>query len=545
MINKKRFRFRVILPAFPHFNIYSQIAKVTTSLGPICVATAASKLEKWDVEVIDENNCRSHFCPKDEWGFPDHRKLQQERPADVVGFYGSLSSTIPRMYKLAELYKSLGAKTVSGGKHVENLPEEALTHNIDAVVIGDGEMAIRELLQAWEANHPLDPVSGIVFSRGDKFFKTVRRPLLTDFEALPVPNFDLLLYAKMKVFPLWRTRGCNMNCEFCAVKDRTRCDTPEHLLNQIAYLVEHRKARKFFEVSDHFSAHREETIRFCRMLSEYINRVNIRISITVQIRINDAGDAELLQAMKNAGINDLAIGYESPIDEDLKAMRKGYRSRDMITWTDTFHDYGFFIHGMFIFGYPHKVKHLNPISLSEKIRRFREFIRKAKIDTVQILLAVPIPGTELWKRLDGEGRLYPLEEIGWEYYDGQFPLFEPDGDLSPEEIQQAVKQIMKRTYNPWRLGEMIVNSLIHFPRLVFLPALSIITFRVRYISRGFLHWKQHYFRNPSIRFGGYIILKNWMKNFKKDTFLDHLSRARQNLKDKYQTTLSQPSKKKG
>ena len=120
MINSKRFRFRIILPVFSFFNIYSGVAKVTTSLGPICVATSANKLEEWDVEVIDENNCGSRFCPKDKDGLPDHIQLQKERPADVVGFYGSMSSVIPRLYKLAALYKSLGSKIVSGGKHVEH-----------------------------------------------------------------------------------------------------------------------------------------------------------------------------------------------------------------------------------------------------------------------------------------------------------------------------------------------------------------------------------------------------------------------------------------
>ena len=139
-----RFLFRIIVPAFPAFNIYSDIAKVTTALGPVCIATAAAKLENWDVEVIDENNCRSRFCPKDGKGRPDHAKLQQERPADVVGFYGSLSSTVPRLFDVAGLYKSLGATTVAGGKHVENLPEESLRNGIDVVVFGEGEYTIPE-----------------------------------------------------------------------------------------------------------------------------------------------------------------------------------------------------------------------------------------------------------------------------------------------------------------------------------------------------------------------------------------------------------------
>jgi len=85
-LTKKRHRFRVVIPAYPAFNIYSHIAKKTTALGPVCVATAVNKMRKWDAEVIDENNLRL-FGPKASTG-ADHEFLQRKRPADVVGFYG-------------------------------------------------------------------------------------------------------------------------------------------------------------------------------------------------------------------------------------------------------------------------------------------------------------------------------------------------------------------------------------------------------------------------------------------------------------------------
>jgi len=53
---KKRFRLRIVVPAYPAFNIYSRVAKQTTALGPVCVATVVNKMAGWDVEVIDENN---------------------------------------------------------------------------------------------------------------------------------------------------------------------------------------------------------------------------------------------------------------------------------------------------------------------------------------------------------------------------------------------------------------------------------------------------------------------------------------------------------
>jgi len=41
----KRLGLRIVIPAYPAFNIYSRIARVTTALGPISVATAVHEVE--------------------------------------------------------------------------------------------------------------------------------------------------------------------------------------------------------------------------------------------------------------------------------------------------------------------------------------------------------------------------------------------------------------------------------------------------------------------------------------------------------------------
>jgi radical SAM superfamily enzyme YgiQ (UPF0313 family) len=529
MINRKRFRFRMIVPSFANLNVYSFTATTTTSVGPIYVATAASKLENWDVEVIDENNCHGRFVPRDKDGKLDHSALQKDRPADVVGFYGSISSTIPNLFKLAKQYKEMGALTVSGGKHVENLPEEALKSDIDVVAHGDGEITIKELLMAWEHDTPLQDVDGISFMNNDEIIRTKDRELIHDFDQLPQPDFSLLRYAKMELFPLNRTRGCNSNCEFCAVKDKARCSSPQRLMDQIKTLVETHNARKFFEVSDHFAANRDEAIQFCNLLAEYQKKHKIRIVVNIQTRITDARYPELLEAMKRANIETVCIGFESPIDEELIAMRKGYLYKDLIEWTKIFHHYGFFIHGMFIFGYPRLIKDSNSLSLLERAKRFNKFIKDAKIDTVQILLTIPLPGTDLRKRLEGENRIYSLDILGWEYYDGQFPLYEPDDNIAPEEVQKAVLGIMKTFYNFRNFWKIVKNILVHFPRIVFTSTVTLLIGRVRYVVKAFIFWYKGYYRNQMLRFGGFILLTQWIKKFRKDPFLEKLDKAKKDI----------------
>ncbi|MBN2739016.1 MAG: cobalamin-dependent protein [Spirochaetales bacterium] len=529
-MNTERYRFRVIVPRFPNFNIYSAMASKTTSAGPVYVGTAASKMPLWDVEIIDENNCHGPLYPRNKNNQLDHEALQKQRPANVIGFYGSISSTVPRIYELAQIYHAQGVKTIAGGKHIENMPEEALANGIDVVVFGEGEITITEVLFAWQNKLPLESIKGISFNDEHGQINTPPRELIRDFNQAAFPDFNLLRYAKMDYYPINRTRGCNSHCEFCAVKDKARSCSAKRMFDNVVYLIETRGARHFFETSDHFAADRTSAIEFCQLIADYQKKHNIKLRFTVQTRVSDARYPELLQAMKNANIDMVCIGYESPLKDDLKTMKKGYSSAKLIEWSKIFHRYHFFIHGMFIFGYPAQKSEKARIDLKQHIKEYNRFIKNAKIDTLQLLLPIPLPGTALRERLEKEGRLFPLSEIGWEYYDGQFPLFQPDAGASAEDLQKSVKLIMKKFYSITNLGKIIFHILFTFPGLVFSTTLTLATGRAKLLIAAFNLWKRKFFRNNILKLGGYLIIKNWVKNFRKGTFLKKLNRVEQNAR---------------
>ncbi len=511
----KRYRFRVVVPAYPAFNIYSNIAGTTTSLGPVYVATNVNKMPKWDAEVIDENNLRLHG-PRSKAGGADHEFLQQQRPADVVGFYGGLTSTIPRLYKVAQFYKDKGAVTIAGGQHfVDDNIMDALSQGIDYLVIGEGEETIQELLEGIEGKRDISQVKGIAYLKDGKLFRSAPRDPLSDFDKLPFPDFSLVRYAKLKLYPVERIRGCGMDCEFCTVKSKPRPASSNRLLEQIRLLVETRDARHFFIVDDLFGQQREETVRFCYKLRDYQRQIRLRLDFTAQIRLDKAKDGELLSAMRQAGINAVAIGFESPIAEELKAMNKHTKPEEMIAFTKIFHKHGFLVHGMFIFGYPMKEGvHFN-MTAQERVKRYQQFIRRARLDTIQILAPIPLPGTQLRERLKRQNRIYPLEEIGWEYYDGSFPVSEPDEPLSAEELQLSAKKIMASFYQFQYVFRIALNVLL-FPGLVFF---------LGNIKPGWRKWYRHW-RNNWIRFTGWMIIKEWSSNFQKDKFLTKLQSAK-------------------
>ncbi len=235
---KKRYLLRIVVPVYPSFNVYSFLAHTTTSLGAVCVASSAREAEGWEVEVIDENNLR-RCGPLSPSRGADHELIQKRRPADVVGFYGGLTSTIPRVYELARFYKSRGAITVAGGQHfVDETIPEALSSDIDCIVLGEGEETIQELLHAFVGGNDLCSVAGLVYKEGGEIIHTPVRPPIRDLDALPLPDFSLLRYAKVTFFPVGRVRGCGMNCEFCTVKGRPRCASAERLVEQVGKIVE-------------------------------------------------------------------------------------------------------------------------------------------------------------------------------------------------------------------------------------------------------------------------------------------------------------------
>ena len=255
------------------------------------------------------------------------------------------------------------------------------------------------------------------------------------------------------------------------------------------------------------------------MLCNYQKRIGRRLDITVQIRLDKAKDSQLLSAMLQAGVQTVAIGFESPIEEELNAMKKRVKSNDMLSLAKTFRKCGFLVHGMFIFGYPLKEGINLNMPANERVRRFKRFITKAGIDTVQILLPVPLPGTRLRHRLAEQNRIYPLSEIGWEYYDGNFPLFEPDPPLTAEQAQKAARKIMGRFYR-FRYMFLVALNIFSFPALIFF---------FHNIKAGWQRWYRPW-RNYLIRFGGWVTIRKWTLQFKKDNFLQKLQDAQEHLR---------------
>ena len=458
---------RLIVAAVPRVNIFSGMAKNTTDAGSAMLATAvANNIPGWRVEITQEND----YCgPRDKNGLPDHKALQEEDPATAVGFCCGLSCSMERVWSLAEFYKSQGVVTLAGGKHAHYCPEETLQHFVDLVVHGDGEYMLGKILGNISAGLPLwKNVTGCSFL----FSGRVCHNGMTAETILQIPDMDKTLVClsnemqdldalsinhgfikhadKLRYVPLSMKRGCRYACEFCSVNDKPRSASGKHAFAILDWLVVNMGARRFFIVDDLFEENLPETMEFLRLIKEKYGR---KLILTVQVRLKSAENVQFVQAMFDAGVRTLCVGYESPSDRDLKAMRKGITSAKMLEWTEI---YGkrFWLHAMMIFGYPPKAGEQST-GVQELLTCFKNFIQKAVQlcpygFTIQILKPIPVVGSDLRRRLQSAGLIFPSEIIPWRYYDGNWACFMPQ-NMTLRELQETPTKIMDWFYGQFTL----------------------------------------------------------------------------------------------
>jgi len=467
-IMKKELTIIGVIPQYPKHsqnNIYAKI-----KMPPVGILSVLSQIHHHpnfkEVYAIDENN---YSGPQDDLGLPDHSFLQARQSAQLALFYGGMSNSIPRMFSIARQYKGFDAITIAGGSHVDALPQEALSSGIDIVVHGEGEETIMELLTVLTDNDDvalnrsgLAAVSGISFiDENGAYVFTGRRQPIGNLNELADTDLTLVKFLKKRwsAIPINRGRGCNWHCEFCVVNRQYGSYKSASVQTALRQVIKYTDLgyKNFFFTDDNFAQNPDEAIALCRAIGDYKRKFRKKIDLIVQVRTEVAENDALIEAMRWAGVTTLAIGYESPINEELRAMRKGVTVEKLIARSKKLSNY-FYLHGMFIFGYP-SIKNAREnvfFTIKQRAECFKKFFKKSGIDTIQLLNAVPLPGSELRARLESEGRLLPLSMVGWDKYDGLFLCYDPRPDgLDAFDLHNMPKMLMKNKY----LGGFISRKL--------------------------------------------------------------------------------------
>jgi hopanoid biosynthesis associated radical SAM protein HpnJ len=356
--------------------------------------------------------------------------------------------------ELAEALKSQNPHVRVGlvGAHAAVLPEETLraSEAIDFVGRKEFDFTCRDVAMG----RPFGEVDGLSFRRDGKIVHNPERALIQNFDELPsvmdVYARDLEIeryfigYLRHPYVSHYSGRGCPAQCTFCLWPQtvggqKYRAKSPEAVAREMAHAQRlFPQVKEFFFDDDTFTAYQPRA----REIAKHLGKLGMTWSCNARANVN----YDTLKTMRDNGLRLLLVGYESGDQRILDNIKKGIRIEEARKFTQHCHELGIVIHGTFILGLPGETR--------ETIRRTIEFAKALDVFSIQVSLAAPYPGTELYRQ---------AMENGWfseqlDLVDGggrQTAALEYDG-LSRDEIFAAVERFYKAYYlRPRPIGRML------------------------------------------------------------------------------------------
>ena len=359
---------------------------------------------------------------------------------DLVGLTAQ-TPVAPRAYQIAAEFKKRGVPVVMGGVHASMLPEEALQH-VDAVLVGEAEEVWPDLIEDLRKGQLKRIYQGNGF---------------VDSSKLPLPRRELLnkkFYFPLKL--LETTRGCPHRCDFCGVSKffgfRYRNRPISEIERELETLFKEgqvmnpvlRKILSLFSKDLPYFLKRRllyiidsdvaSNKRFCLELLSLLKEFDLRWWGHAPVSV--AFDQKLLKGLSQSGCIALNIGFESFSTKNLQTMGKGFNQPSRYAEAvKRIHDQGIGIMGTFIVGLDDDDPGV--------FQRIIDFCINEKLDWALTFIMSPYPGTDSFKRLEKEGRIFCRD---WEKYDSLNAVYQPLL-MSPEELEKGMRRIWKEVFS--------------------------------------------------------------------------------------------------
>src|SRR5205085_9771071 len=283
------------------------------------------------------------------------------------------------------LCKARGKGVVVGGPYVSTGAEHL--HAADHIFIGEAETILPEFVRDLE--------------RGEErhVYQAAERPALT---ATPIPHFRLAELKRYNAMSVQYSRGCPFSCEFCDIIEIygrvPRTKTNAQMLAELDVLRATGWRGLVFIVDDNFIGNKRNVRALLPDLIAWSERHKQPFSFITEASVNLAEDDALLDMMRRANFRRVFLGIETPVEESLKEAQKGQNTRrNLLESIHKIQSYGMEVMAGFIVGFDSDPEDIFDLQIN--------FIRESGIPLAMVGILSALPDTQLWRRLEKEGRL--------------------------------------------------------------------------------------------------------------------------------------------
>ena len=316
--------------------------------------------------------------------------------ADII-FITIFTFNANRGYELARYIRNhSNALIVFGGLNATLNYTETIQY-CDYVLRGERDELILNFTNAIRDKSDIN-FPGVVYKENGKVI-TAAEPLIPEnIDIIPDRNLLYKFKEATKYDTIWpqvhASRSCPHNCDYCslvaAFGRKVRVRLPESVVDDIEQAIDffssHRRLVKALWITDdNFFANREWAIS---ILNEIIKH-GIKYSFTVQARYEVGFDDEMLDLLKRAGFDELAMGIEFLEDESFENYNKTSTYSEILKSIKNIQKHGIRTRGLFIFGADNHTKGVG--------NRLADFVIQNNISGVLIQSMYFIPGTPVYE----------------------------------------------------------------------------------------------------------------------------------------------------
>ncbi|MFI5348015.1 MAG: B12-binding domain-containing radical SAM protein [Elusimicrobiota bacterium] len=244
----------------------------------------------------------------------------------VVGFSTYFTNRLMTL-EVARLFKRRdpGVTIIAGGSDCllfEKARRMAGHDAIDAVVYGEGELALPKLVSRLERTGVLEPAPGVFLSREPSTWKDAQEAPV-ELDALPFADYDAHRFRTFSRKAVSTSRGCVRKCDFCSEwrTMRFRQASAARLHRELSHqLSRHPEMREFIFGDSLVNGVMSFLESFCDLEAQ--EPLDIRWQGYAIIRPEMTGS--ILHELRRTGCDGLFFGVESGSEAVRQSMNKGF-----------------------------------------------------------------------------------------------------------------------------------------------------------------------------------------------------------------------------